>query len=366
MSIFRKPERRAITADDLVAAARGLRSGQGVVGVLDEDTALRHVTVWACMRLISESLSSMPLVAIRNGEELSPKPALLSSPSNVLSRSTWMEQLAMSLLTGNFVGQVVEERNGWPAKVEIVNPSIVRMDVRGGRMTFEWDGQTHTRWPDGDVVHVPALTIPGSPFGLSPLKYAAVAIQQGLAAEAFGVDFFVSGAIPTGVLENDAVVDQEQARIIKDRYMAAMSGRREPLVLGAGTTYKQITVNPEDSQFIDVQRWSSESVCRAFRVPPEMLSLGSSGSSLTYTNRVDRNADFLTYTLSPWINKIEEALSALLPNGTVVRMRTGGLLRADIRTRYEVYKMAADIQSATGSPVLTVDEMRALEDLPPL
>ena len=112
---------------------------------------------------------------------------------------------------------------------------------------------------------------------------------------------------------------------------------------------------------------SGENICRLFGVQAEMIGLASSGSSVTYANREQRVQDFLTFSLSPWLSRIEEALSNLLPSDHVVRFRTGGLLRADIQTRYAVYEASARISQMTdGAMPLTVEEMRALEDLPPL
>jgi len=359
MSLF-KTERRAVTVENIISAAIGSRAS-GVLGIVDREYALRHSAFWGCIQLISRTVSGLPLDAFRNGVEVD-LPPLLTSPSAHVSPIAWREQLMTSLLIrGNFYGMVVEtDRLGYPLQIEPLDPDKVTTRVDADGVVYLIDGIAHDRYPNGDIVHLPAYTLPGQPVGLSPMRYGAIALQQGLAAEAFGTQFFRDGAIPTGVLTSGNEINQEQARVMKDRFTAAMRNTREPLVLGAGTEYKQITVDPTDSQFLETQRWSSEQVCRFFGVDPTMIGVAASGQSVTYANREQKMQDFLSLTISPWLARIEEWLNGFTPNGTTIKFRPAGLLRADTKARYEVYEIALT------NGFMTVDEVRALEDLPPL
>jgi HK97 family phage portal protein len=359
MSLF-KTEKRAVTVENIIAAAIGGRAS-GVLGIVDREYALRHSAFWGCIQLISRTVSGLPLDAFRNGVEVD-LPPLLTSPSAYVSPIAWREQLMTSLLIrGNFYGMVVEtDRLGYPLQIEPLDPDKVTTRINPDGVVYLIDGIAHDRYPNGDIVHLPAYTLPGQPVGLSPMRYGAIALQQGLAAEAFGTQFFRDGAIPTGVLTSGNEVNQEQARVIKDRFMAAMRNTREPLVLGAGTEYKQITVDPTDSQFLETQRWSAEQVCRFFGVDPTMIGVAASGQSVTYANREQKMQDFLSLTISPWLARVEEWLNQFTPNGTTIKFRPAGLLRADTKSRYEVYQIALT------NGFMTVDEVRALEDLPPI
>ena len=359
MSLF-KTERRAVTVENIISAAIGSRAS-GVLGIVDREYALRHSAFWGCIQLISRTISGLPLDAFRNGVEVD-LPPLLTSPSAHVSPIAWREQLMTSLLIrGNFYGMVVEtDRLGYPLQIEPLDPDKVTTRINPDGVVYLIDGIAHDRYPHGDIVHLPAYTLPGQPVGLSPMRYGAIALQQGLAAEAFGTQFFRDGAIPTGVLTSGNEINQEQARVMKDRFTAAMRNTREPLVLGAGTEYKQITVDPTDSQFLETQRWSAEQVCRFFGVDPTMIGVAASGQSVTYANREQKMQDFLSLTISPWLARIEEWLNTFTPNGTTIKFRPAGLLRADTKSRYEVYEIAL----ANG--FMTVDEVRALEDLPPM
>lgn len=373
MSLFKRraPEARHVTGDVSAMLTDYRNARVGSLLDISSDQAMRHAAVWACVRLIAGTVSTLPVDVIRtrgNGREEVQVP-LISSPSALVSPITWRDQLMVSLLLrGNAYGLITQvDRAGYPLAIELVHPDKVVGRVEDGRVRLSWDGTEHELWPFGDAIHVPAFTVPGSPFGLSVLDYARTTIGSGLASEEWGARFFTDGAVPSAVLSTDQAITREQAQELKARFMAAVAGKREPAVLGAGVTYTPISVSPGESAFLETFRMSGENICRLFGVQAEMIGLASSGSSVTYANREQRVQDFLTFSLSPWLSRIEEALSNLLPSDHVVRFRTGGLLRADIQTRYAVYEASARISQMTdGAMPLTVDEMRALEDLPPL
>ena len=333
------------------------------------DTAMRHATVWACTRLIASTLGQMPLNAVEmKGGLATPteKPELLRAPSDVLPFSVWIEALAVSLLQGNAYGMITAYgSDGLPTKIELLNVDEVAPRWENGPV-YRYRGVDHKRFPEGDIWHVPAFVMPGNFVGLSPVSYAKQTISLGLAAEKFGAQYFGEGGVPSAVLSTDQPVTQEQAETIKSRFMNAVKGRREPAVLGGGVKYEAITVAPNESQMIEAQVFSAEQVCRIFGVAPEMVGISAKGSSVTYANREQKVADFLAFGLGPWLNRIEEAISELLPQPVRAKFNTGAILRADVKTRYEMYDLAARIQSQTGEVFLSTDEMRLLENMEPL
>ena len=372
MSLFRQPEKRHAT--DLSSLLQEYRSSRlASTLVVDSDSALRHTAVWGCIRLIAGTTSTLPVaqIATERGRrvEVTPPSRLLSAPSAVVSPIKWRDMLVTSLLLrGNAYGIITEvDGAGFPVGIELIHPDRVSGRMENGRKVISWDGTDHDLWPLGDGWHLPAFTVPGNPFGLSVIEYARTTIAGGLAAEAFGTQFFTDGATPSAVLTSDQVVTKDQAAELKARFMSSINGKREPAVLGQGMSYQPISVRPDESQFLDTQRFSNEAIARIFGVPPEMIGAATSGQAITYANVEQRISWFLMFTLTPWLARIEEAMSTLLPSGQSVKFRTGGLLRADIATRYSVYESAARIGRMTGGQMpLTVDEMRALEDLPPL
>jgi HK97 family phage portal protein len=130
-------------------------------------------------------------------------------------------------------------------------------------------------------------------------------------------------------------------------------------VLGDGIKFKQVSVAPEESQFLETQRFTVQQICRLYGVPPEMIG-SESGNSLTYANVEQRSLAFLTYCINPWLVRIETALTDLVPRGQFVKFNAGVLLRTDLKTRYESYEIGLR------AGFLTVNETRALEDREPL
>jgi HK97 family phage portal protein len=130
-------------------------------------------------------------------------------------------------------------------------------------------------------------------------------------------------------------------------------------VLDNGAKWQPISISPQDSQLLDSRKFSVLEICRAYGVPAELVN-ADSGNSMTYANIEGRDLSFLKYSVAPWLTRLETALTALLPRNTYVKFNTGALLRTDLKTRYESYKLALE------GGWLTLDEIRELEDRPPL
>ncbi len=328
------------------------------------DRAMRLSAVWACVRLLADTISTFPLDVYRRAPsgtaEQIATPPLFASPAAGVALHEWLYQVVVSLLLrGNAYG-IVTARSGAamrPSQIEIVNPDLVTVTVEpDGMVTYRFRGVVIDR---ADIWHVRAFAFPGSPTGLSPVAYAAASIGVGLAATRYAGQFFEEGAHPTGILTSQDILSADTALMAKERFKATTRGKREPLVLGNGFTYAPLQVSPEDAQLLDVQRFTVAEVARIFGVPPEMIG-GEAGNSLTYANVEGRALDFLRYSVNPWIVRLETALGQLLPRTHYVKLNPGALLRSTTAERYEAHRVALD------AGFLTVDEVRALEDLPPL
>lgn len=358
------PERRSETS--IVADAMSRVRGQGTWAgpVVSPDSAMRLAAVWACVRLLADLVSSLPVdvyQATSQGDVQIDPPPLVVAPSATVSWTGWVYQVMVSLLLrGNVFGYVADVSAGLPTRIEILNPDDVTVTQARllAPVSYRWRG---VELPADRVWHVPAFLSPGSPVGLSPVSYAAQAVGLGLAAEEFGARWYGDGGHPTGTLSTEQPVTGEQADTIKARFMDATSESRAPVVLGAGLKWEPIQVAPDESQFLESQRWTVGQVCRVFGVPPEMVGAATDGSgSLTYANREQRSLDLLQYCVQPWLTRLEEGVSRLLARPRRIRFNVDGLLRADLAARYQAH--------ATGiaAGFLTVNEARDLEDLPPL
>lgn len=355
-------ESRDISAGEILAAvnARRMTGKGGLPSHVDEGTAMRHSAVWACVRLIAGVGSTFPLDQFRTvGDTTSPLPLaqVLADPSTEVGSATWRYQLWSSLLlAGNAYGLITEfAPNGFPRRIEMLNPNAVTWHDEDGRWVTKIDQQPVDRWPNGRLWHTAIFVPGGQPFGLSPITYAARSIATGLEAEKFGGEFFTGGGHPSSIIYSDQNLTAEQAKGAKEAFVKATMGR-EPAVFGAGLKHEQIQISPTDSQFLDSQRFTVEQIARIYGVFPEMIGAATSGSSVTYANREQRAADWLTYGLVPYLVPVEESLSSLIPGELKVKANVSAVLRSDLKTRYESYAIALD------KNFLTVDEVRELED----
>lgn len=325
------------------------------------DGALVVPTVWACVGLLANTVSMLPLETYNRASRGVPRrvtdPPLVTMPSGSLTQSEWLHMLMVSLLLrGNAFGLLTRDQDQYATGVTLLDPDKVRVSVEDGRAVYRI-GSSNTDRSD-DMWHVRGLTVPGAVTGLSPIGYAAATLGVDVHSRRFAGDFFRDGAHPSAILSTTAPVNSDQARTVKDRFVAAVRGR-EPAVLGAGLEYKQIQVSPDESQFLQTQKANVAQIARYFWIPPEMVG-GESGGSLTYANVEQRSLDFLTYAVSFWLKRIEDVVSQLLPTTQYVRFDTSALLRTDAETAAKVDAIRI------ASKVVVPSEVRPSLDLPPM
>jgi len=216
--------------------------------------------------------------------------------------------------------------------------------------------------PAQDIVHLRRFPKPGAVFGRSPIEQHANTLGIHLAASMYASNYYGDGAHPTAILKTDQAVNQDQAKAIKERFMDALRNTRAPVVLGAGVTFERVQDSPADAMLLEQLKYSAADAARIVGVGiPELLGL-SMGDSGTYKNREQVANDLLAYTLDPWLVKIENLISSLLPRPHSVKFNRGALLRTDLVQRYTAYRMALGPTAAFS----TVNEVRALEDMPPV
>ncbi len=320
--------------------------------------------MWACVRLIADTISMMPLDGFtfdmtgdKKVRRPHPLPTLLRKPSSDTTTPEWLYMLVVSvLLRGNTWGRITaRDALGYPTQIELVHPDRVSPALsKTGRPQWRIGDMVYDA---ADVFHFRGYPMAGSRLGLSPIAYAATSIRTEHAVKDFAHDFFRDGAHPTSILTSPETMQQDQARSLKERFTASLTGR-EPAVLSGGVTYQQIQVNPNESQFLETQKYNVPTIARMFGVPPEMVA-GEAGNSMSYSNREQRSLDYLTYSVQPWLTRLEAAFAQLMPGKQHVRFDTSVLLRTDLETRMKATAIGI------ASHQLLPDEARAMGDLPP-
>jgi HK97 family phage portal protein len=330
------------------------------------DRALSLIPLFASVRILADTIASLPIQTfLKLGLRREPQsfvPDLLFKPSARDNLFEWLHKLVVSLaLRGNAYGLIVTRDGfGYPTTIEWFNPDDVHVDDQvPAAPKYYWRGR---QVPNEDMVHIPWFVLPGHVKGLSPMAAFASTIGVGLAATEYGKRWFDGGGVPPSTMKNTmATLDTEKAAEIRDRTAAAISSGK-PLVFGKDWDFNAISINPSEAQFIETIQMNATQIAAIFGVPPEMVG-GKSGGSLTY-NSPEQNTIYLaTVTLRPWLVRIEDRLTALLPPGNLfAKFNVDAMIRTDLKTRYEAHAIALD--PVTGW--MTQDEVRALEERAPL
>jgi HK97 family phage portal protein len=336
---------------------------------------MRQATVWMCVNKIALSMAVMrplpytgPVVGFGQATRLPPGP-MLCKPGDAKSMTSFTYSAWVSLmLRGNVYGMIAARGPlGLPAQIELQHPDQMRVrrlerdtiDQKAGEYEYRL---RNTVVNPADVWHKAIFQMPGSRVGMSPIEYAAKSTRTSQAAEQFGLQWFEDGGHPSGILINkDAKeVSQGQAQSVKARFMAAVRGSREPVVMAGGWDYEQIQVKAEESQFLNTIQATAADICKFFLMKPQHAGIAQEGSAITYQNVEDNMLDFLAFPMTPWIVEYEEWLGEWVPSAQYVKLDTSPLLRTDMLNRMTAYHMMV------GSRIFTQDEVREMEDRPPL
>lgn len=359
---FRRPrtEQRDLLSSTLPTWS-DVSAGHVTLGAGGTTRALSLIPVFAANRLLSGTVSTLPLKTYRDvGDEKlqAPQAQLFRQLEDEGRLVPWLQQCMTSLgLRGNAFGRVLA-RDGFefPTQIEWLNPTAVLLENTPQGYVWRVGSDVVSR---RDMLHIPWFTLPGEVLGLSPIGTFAATINTGLAADRYGQTWFDNGGFPPGTFKNSAqTVTQEQTERIKARLSAAIR-TRQPLVYGADWEYTPLSVPPNEAQFIETLRMNATQIASIYNIPPEMIG-GETGKSMTYQNVEQQQINFVMMTLRPWLVLLERAFSALLPNRQYVRFNADALIRADIKTRYEVYEIGRTIG------LRSIDELRRLEELPSL
>lgn len=324
-------------------------AGTSKAGVnVTSDNSVGLSSVWACTRLISETMAALPLKVerLKDGHWVTDPDHYLNfllqtEPSNLYSAFQWKEAQQVSLcLRGNTASIIHRSRNGKVGEFELLNWKDVKPELIGRELYYKIEGQ-RLPIPAHNILHIPALTFDGIQ-GKNPIQVARESIGLGLAALDYGGNFFSNGAHISGALQTDKILNQEQkdqiGQAIKQKY-GGLDNVGSTMILDAGFDYKPIGLNPADAMFIETRKFNKEEVATIFRVPPQMIG---TTEGATYSNMEQLSLDFVKYTMLPWTVRWESELNrkGLMPSekGKVrIKYNLEGLKRGDSRARAELY-----------------------------
>lgn len=338
--------------------------------------ALRVSAVWACVRLLAETISTLPLMLYQRVPERQvavkhPLYVLLHDNPNadMTAVTFWEVMLASMLLWGNGYAYIHRSGKGSNAVITalefLVPDGVTFRRLPSGAIQYRWRDIKGVEQLalDTEVLHIPAFTIDGI-CGLSPVGYACNVLGAAISAERASGNVFRRGLMMAGTFETPNVVQEKHREAFQQRldgYRSAMNAGTAPL-LEAGITYKSLAINPNDAQLLETRAFSIEEICRWFRVPPFMV--GHSEKSTSWGTGIEQqNIGFLTYAMRPWLKRVEQAVNRKLLTPAertelYSEFNFEALLRADSAGRASFYSVMVQ------NGIYTRNEVRAKENLP--
>lgn len=345
----------------------GTTSGKAV----NERTAMQTSAVYACVRILAESVAGLPLHVYErtaNGSK-STKPShplyrlLHDEPNREMTSFVFRETLMSHLLLwGNAYAQIIRDGRGFPFAIYPLLPDRMAVDRNeSGELVYTYQSDKgHIKLRRENVLHIPGLGFDGL-IGYSPIAMAKNAVGLALATEDYGAAFFANGANPGGVLEHPGVIKPEQADRLRESWQSQFGGANahKVAVLEEGLKFHQMSIPPEQAQFLETRKFQTNEIARIFRVPPHMVGDLEKSS---FSNIEQQSLEFVKYTLDPWVVRWEQSLqqALILPSekATIfIKFNLDGLLRGDYQSRMQGY--STGIQNG----FMSVNDVRGLEDM---
>lgn len=365
-------ERRNINDPAVVLALRG---GNGDGTYMSPETATQLSAVFACQRIIAESLAMLPLILYRRDGK-----NRLPATENPLYRVLHMlanPEMTSFDLRSTLMGHVVRRGNGFAQIVRNGLGQIIELYplVAGFvRLTRDARGElfyTYTR-PDGsrrvfrrdEIFHIRGLSGDGL-VGYSPISEARLVFQTARVMDEYGYAFYDNGGRPGGVLETPDLLDDGAADRMRDSWKTIHGGSKNAgniAILEQGTKYTPISVAQADQQFIEQKKMSREEIAAIFRVPPHMIN---SMERATFSSVEEMNQEFIDYTLGPWLVQWEQTIFKDLLDEEerqthYAKHTVQALLRGNNQSRGEFY--AKGLQWGWTN----INEVRELEEMNPI
>jgi len=329
-------------------------------GVTTND-ALSLASVYRSVSIIATAMKQLGIHVYRDDAEVTPTPLVIRQPDIKVTREVWMEQTINSMaLAGNAYWLIGRNGRAETVNLEVLNPfeMMIQTDDYGNAQFYTYRGTT--RYELNQIQHLAMMRVPGNVYGLGPIQAAQKELLNARDTRDYASAWFNDSGIPNGVLKSDQMLSPDQAVAAKDAWNATAGAKNGVAVLGNGLNYQPMYLNPRDAMFIEAMSFNVQQIGRLFGIPANMLMASVDGNSMTYTNMEQEQMAFVRYTLSQYIIEIESALTHLTTRGTMVKMNVDSLLRSDTLSRYQAH------QIAIASGWMTIDEVRAIEDMPTL
>lgn len=361
MGIFRRKQTEQI---DL---ARVVGAGLGGLAMGGKAKALENSSFWICLTNLMRTFATLPLHMYtingrnRNIDQVSEAAMLLRTPCPYLNSQKWRSIMAFNFeLYGVAYAILDRGRTGNVIAMYPVAPSLMRSSWKNGKLIYEY-GPSGEKFNSADVLEISNLKV-GYTSILSPLDYAQKDISVAESSKALQIGYYKRGTTLGGIITVPRGTSKEvkdQLKIMFNNEFAGEGNAYKTGIIEDSMKYEPIRLTENDSaKMNDAQSWTLQEVCRRFGVPP---FFAGDLTKATFANSEQQNLNLIQFSLQPravfWESALDEKICK---NGQYIKFSMAGFLRGDHSAR------AAFYQSAIQNGWMTVNEVRALEDLNPV
>ena len=371
-------ESRAHPSQKTNWALYGFSAGQGTASgiTINEEKAMGITAVYACLRVLSETVGSLPVHLFRRISDQKRERAtnhpyykiIHSKPNPEMVSMVFRETMMLHLNTwGNFYGNNVWSKQGKLLEIWPLRPDRMRPERAGNTIQYIYTLESGEERiiPNKDVLHIPGLGFDGL-VGYSPIAMNKEAIALAKAAEEFGARFFANDARPGIVLKHPGELSQpaqERLRNNWEKMHTGLENKHRLAVLEEGLDIQTIGIPPQEAQWIELRSMQLTEIARIYRIPPPLIG---DLSRATFSNVEELTRHFGIHTIRPWLTRIEAIMNANLLEGEdenlYIEHLMDALLRADIGARYSSYATGRQWGWLSANDVRRLENMDAIEE----
>ena len=344
--------------------------GQSSGVAVTRDSSLTFSAVYACVRIISESIASLPInvyLEEADGDRILQKnhpvqKLLAKKPNNYMTSYTFKDVILTNLLLeGNAYFLIVRDGSARPIELICLDPSKVEVYRHEGQLYYKIEGEDATILQD-DMLHFVGLSFDGLK-GRSVLNSQRATIGTSIAANVTAGNVLGNTTQVGGIIKHPGKLSAEAIERLRTSWNNAYQGpfaAGKTAILEEGMTFEPSRINAQDRQLLESRRFQVEEIARIFKVPLSLI--GHLEKAANYSSIEALSIDFVRFTLTPYIVSIEEEMNRKLfreneQDQHYVKIQVEGLLRGDSNARANFYKQMIDMC------VLSINEVRKLENL---
>jgi HK97 family phage portal protein len=330
--------------------------------------SLQCAAVWACCRLLSQSIATLPGHIYQITDDGKRKATahplyrlLTVQPNPVMTLQQWLQTTVLHLALYGNAYTIIGEQDGEPFALWPWQPDRVRIiqDQKTGDYVYRvWDiaGRPKRDYLPNELLHFRIFSLDGI-IGLSPIDFHRLTFELDAASRVYASSLYQNGGRPSGVFTTPGPLKKDQVDNIRATWRALHGGPAnagQVAILESGTKYEAVGIPPEQAQYIEQQKFSVEQIARIYGVPPHLVG---AMDKPTYASVEQQALEFLQYTLQPIVTAIERSIQTLLlEEPYFYKLNIAAFERSDIKTRYAAYAVGRQWGW------LSVNDVRELED----